>query len=92
MDGTRPYRVRLELAHSRMAAECSCPQGGESAFCEHCVAVALARVTEAGPLPLPAEQGGEVEKEKFAQHMARLRAEHKPKYSLRRYLDRARLP
>ncbi|MBT2206478.1 SWIM zinc finger domain-containing protein [Actinomadura sp. NEAU-AAG7] len=53
VDGTRPYRVRLELAHSRMAAECSCPQGGESAFCKHCVAVALAWVAEAGPLPLP---------------------------------------
>ncbi|WP_242902795.1 SWIM zinc finger family protein [Actinomadura terrae] len=53
VEGSEPYRVRLELTASRMAGECSCPQGGESAFCKHCVAVALAWVAEAGPLPLP---------------------------------------
>ncbi|MFC6081940.1 SWIM zinc finger family protein [Sphaerisporangium aureirubrum] len=53
VDGSQPYEVRLELTDAGMSGECSCPQGGEGAFCKHCVAVALAWLDRSGPLAMP---------------------------------------
>ncbi|MFD5825443.1 SWIM zinc finger domain-containing protein [Lentzea sp. NPDC060358] len=50
VDGTRTYRVRLEVTPKGLRGRCSCPYGAEGVFCKHCVATSLAWL----------EQGGEV--------------------------------
>ena len=51
VDGTRGYRVRLEVTPDGMDGRCSCPYSAEVGFCKHCVALALAWL----------DQGGEIE-------------------------------
>ncbi|WP_157528906.1 SWIM zinc finger domain-containing protein [Nocardia sp. NRRL S-836] len=50
VDGTRTYRVRLDVTPKSLRGSCSCPYGAEGMFCKHCVAASLAWL----------EQGGEV--------------------------------
>ncbi|WP_154697401.1 SWIM zinc finger family protein [Lentzea guizhouensis] len=50
VDGTRTYRVRLDVTPTGLSGRCSCPYGMDGAFCKHCVAASLAWL----------EQGGEV--------------------------------
>jgi uncharacterized Zn finger protein len=50
VDGTRTYRVRLEVTPTGLRGTCSCPCGADGVFCKHCVAASLAWL----------EQGGEV--------------------------------
>ncbi|MGZ3142688.1 SWIM zinc finger family protein [Lentzea chajnantorensis] len=50
VDGTRSYRVRLDLTRTGLRGSCSCPYGADGMFCKHCVAASLAWL----------EQGGEV--------------------------------
>jgi hypothetical protein len=50
VDGTRTYRVRLDVTQKGLRGSCSCPYGAEGVFCKHCVAASLAWL----------EQGGEV--------------------------------
>lgn len=52
VDGTRTYRVRLDVTPKALSGRCSCPYGADGVFCKHCVATSLAWL----------EQGGEVEK------------------------------
>jgi uncharacterized Zn finger protein len=52
VDGTRVYRVRLDVTSTGLRGRCSCPYGAEGVFCKHCVAASLAWL----------EQGGEVGK------------------------------
>jgi len=40
--GSATYAVRLWVGESNLAFSCTCPQGQESVFCKHAVAVALA--------------------------------------------------
>ncbi len=40
--GTRPYRVELWAEGGQLGYACTCPVGGEGAFCKHCVALGLA--------------------------------------------------
>ena len=42
VDGTENYTIKLEAKNGELAHRCSCPVGGDGAFCKHCVAVALA--------------------------------------------------
>lgn len=62
VDGTRAYRVRLDVTRGGLRGRCSCPYGAEGVFCKHCVAAALAwlgqggRVGEPRPKPLPDKQ------------------------------------
>lgn len=50
VDGTRTYRVRLDVTPKSLRGRCSCPYGADGVFCKHCVATSLAWL----------EQGGEV--------------------------------
>ncbi|ONI70922.1 hypothetical protein ALI144C_51060 [Actinosynnema sp. ALI-1.44] len=50
VDGTRTYRVRLDVTPKGLSGRCSCPYGADGVFCKHCVAASLAWL----------EQGGEV--------------------------------
>lgn len=50
VDGTRTYRVRLDVTRAGLRGSCSCPYGADGVFCKHCVAASLAWL----------EQGGEV--------------------------------
>jgi uncharacterized Zn finger protein len=52
VDGTRAYRVRLDVTPKGLTGRCSCPYGADGVFCKHCVAASLAWL----------EQGGEVGK------------------------------
>lgn len=52
VDGTRTYRVRLDVTPKGLHGRCSCPYGADGVFCKHCVATSLAWL----------EQGGEVGK------------------------------
>jgi uncharacterized Zn finger protein len=40
--GTRVYRVKLWIDSGELAYSCTCPLGGDDAFCKHCVATGLA--------------------------------------------------
>jgi uncharacterized Zn finger protein len=40
--GTQMYRVKLWVKSGKPEYSCSCPIGGDGAFCKHCVAVGLA--------------------------------------------------
>jgi Family of unknown function (DUF6880)/SWIM zinc finger len=53
VDGTNAYRVRLEIARSKVSGRCSCPHGQEGFFCKHCVAVALAWLDAGGNVGKP---------------------------------------
>jgi uncharacterized Zn finger protein len=45
--GSTTYAVRLWVGESNLAFSCTCPQGQESVFCKHAVAVALAWIARA---------------------------------------------
>lgn len=47
--GAEPYSVKLWVGADALAFSCSCPQGQESVFCKHAVAVALAWIERAAP-------------------------------------------
>lgn len=51
--GAEPYSVRLWVHEKSLAFSCSCPQGQESTFCKHAVAVALGWLEQAGVLQRP---------------------------------------
>ncbi|HEY0640301.1 MAG TPA: SWIM zinc finger family protein [Pseudonocardiaceae bacterium] len=53
VDGTRAYRVRLEVTARGLRWQCSCPHGAEGAFCKHCVAAALSWLEQGGRLGDP---------------------------------------
>lgn len=46
--GETTYLVRLWVGESNLAYACTCPQGQESNFCKHAVAVALAWIEKTG--------------------------------------------
>lgn len=46
--GAASYAVRLWVHEKGLAFSCSCPQGQESTFCKHAVAVALGWLSQAG--------------------------------------------
>ncbi|WP_433264610.1 SWIM zinc finger family protein [Actinosynnema sp. CS-041913] len=48
VDGTHTYRVRLRMTRHGLDGQCSCPWGAEGFFCKHCVATALAWLTQGG--------------------------------------------
>jgi uncharacterized Zn finger protein len=53
VDGTRAYRVRLDVTRTGLQGRCSCPYGAEVAFCKHCVAAALAWLDQGGQIGEP---------------------------------------
>jgi uncharacterized Zn finger protein len=55
VQGTRRYRVRLEVEDGELDYDCTCPVGMDGEFCKHCVAVGLAWRERGGP----AERGGD---------------------------------
>jgi uncharacterized Zn finger protein len=42
VQGTEDYRVTLFVREGALDYDCTCPMGGDGAFCKHCVAVGLA--------------------------------------------------
>ena len=44
--GSDRYLVRLWVGDNNLAFACTCPQGQESVFCKHAVAVALAWIAK----------------------------------------------
>lgn len=52
VDGTRTYRVRLDVTPKGLHGRCSCPYGADGVFCKHCVATSLAWLEQDG------EEGG----------------------------------
>jgi uncharacterized Zn finger protein len=44
--GSREYRVKLWVAEGDLDYSCTCPVGGDGAFCKHCVAVGLASLAQ----------------------------------------------
>ncbi|MFI9010137.1 SWIM zinc finger domain-containing protein [Actinosynnema sp. NPDC053489] len=61
VDGSRTYRVRLEVTRRGLDGRCSCPWGQEGFFCKHCVATALVWLGQGGratpPRPAPPRPG-----------------------------------
>jgi uncharacterized Zn finger protein len=56
VDGTQAYRVRLDVTRSGLRGRCSCPHDVD--FCKHCVAVALAWLSQAGQVERTARPRG----------------------------------
>ncbi|MFS8096186.1 SWIM zinc finger family protein [Lentzea alba] len=48
VDGTRTYRVRLDVTPAGLSGRCSCPYGSDGVFCKHCVAASLAWLDHGG--------------------------------------------
>ncbi len=65
VDGSSDYRVRLDLTHNWILGSCSCRQ---SAFCKHCVAVALAWRAQADCVLLP-ERPAPTDDERLRAHL-----------------------
>lgn len=42
VQGTQPYRIKLWMKSGELEYSCTCPVGGDGAFCKHCVAAGLA--------------------------------------------------
>lgn len=47
VQGSQLYQVQLSWAGGNLVGDCSCPEGSDGAFCEHCVAVGLVLIDEA---------------------------------------------
>ena len=50
VQGARAYRVSLWVGRVDVEYSCTCPMGRDGAFCKHCVAVGLARLSERSPI------------------------------------------
>lgn len=53
VDGTRTYRVRLDVTPKGLRGRCSCPYGADGVFCKHCVATSLAWLDQGGEVGQP---------------------------------------
>ncbi|MFD9703313.1 SWIM zinc finger domain-containing protein [Lentzea sp. NPDC059081] len=53
VDGTRTYRVRLDVTPKGLRGRCSCPYGADGVFCKHCVAASLAWLEQGGDVGKP---------------------------------------
>ncbi len=53
VDGTRTYRVRLDVTPTGLRGRCSCPYGADGVFCKHCVAASLAWLDQGGEVAEP---------------------------------------
>lgn len=53
VDGTRTYRVRLDVTPNGLRGRCSCPYGADGVFCKHCVATSLAWLDQGGEVGVP---------------------------------------
>jgi hypothetical protein len=53
VDGTRVYRVRLDVTSKGLSGRCSCPYGADGVFCKHCVAASLAWLEQGGVMGKP---------------------------------------
>jgi len=53
VDGTRTYRVRLDVTPKGLSGRCSCPYGADGVFCKHCVAASLAWLEQGGDVGQP---------------------------------------
>lgn len=53
VDGTRTYRVRLDVTPKGLRGRCSCPYGADGVFCKHCVAASLAWLDQGGEVGEP---------------------------------------
>jgi len=47
VQGTDDYRVTLSVRDGALDYDCTCPMGGDGAFCKHCVAVGLTWLADA---------------------------------------------
>jgi uncharacterized Zn finger protein len=53
VDGTRTYRVRLDVTPKGLSGRCSCPYGADGVFCKHWVAASLAWLEQGGAVGEP---------------------------------------
>ncbi|ANZ36069.1 hypothetical protein BBK82_08300 [Lentzea guizhouensis] len=53
VDGTRTYRVRLDVTPKGLCGRCSCPYGADGVSCKHCVATSLAWLEQGGEMGEP---------------------------------------
>ena len=50
VSGSQPYRVELNLASGKLAAECTCPAMADHGFCKHAVALGLHLIDAPPPM------------------------------------------